>query len=267
MDGGQHITREESWRMWKRLCAADLCDASTAADLRAFGTFRFLHGLQRYASRMGHRGPPLAAADAENGWHLLETYAALGATRRGKRYKDWLFDKAEGAVDWLSSVEAGASLLMRDAVRERLRQEHAPAWMTSLQSPLGVASDLSIEDLLPDSADPVSVIEEQEWREIAQAQAAAFLPELNERQRIVIWARAEGIPLNDSRLAARIGRRPGALYETYQSTVMDICGRLKKLYQDEPSSRMVLLARLVLEHLKKTIRDEFISGKLRVPFP
>lgn len=252
-------TREGSWRAWKKMCAAGLCDAESEADLRHFGAARFSLYMRRYGSLAGGADHQ----NAEHGWHLLETHAAAGTARRGKRYKDWLFARADQSTDWLSAVESGASLLMRDAVRETLRRECSPAWMTSIQQPLagGDSSPLTLEDLLPDSVNPSDAVAEREWHELARAHAAETLPQLTECEQAVIWARGEGMALNDPALASRTGASESILYKTHRAAVENLCSHLKSRYTDTPAPCLIHLAGLILQELHRLISEQKSAQK------
>lgn len=254
LDNESRRTREASWRAWKKMCAAGLCDAESEADLRKFGAARCFLYMRRYGSQAGGA----EHQNAEHGWHLLETHAAAATDRRGKRYKDWLFTRADMSSDWLSAVESGASLLMRDAVRENLRRECSPAWMTSIQQPLpgGDSSPLTLEDLLPDSANPSDEAAEREWNELARALAVETLPHLTECERMVIWARGEGLTLNDPGLSARTGASASILYKTHRAAVENICSELKNRYHDTSAACLVHLAGLILQELHRLISKE-----------
>lgn len=258
-DNESRRTREGSWRTWKNMCAAGLCDAEAEADLRHFGAARCSLYMRRYGALAGGA----EHQNAEHGWHLLETHAAVGTNRRGKRYKDWLFARAEQFSDWLSAVESGASLLMRDAVRETLRREYSPAWMTSIQQPLpgGQSTPLTLEDLLPDTVIPSDEVAECEWNELARVHAVETLPKLSECERIVIWARGEGMTLNDPGLASRTGATESILYKTHRSAVEKMCRELKSLYRDTPPACLIHLAGLILQELHRLISEQKSSQK------
>lgn len=263
--GSDHLTTAEAWRVWKKACAADLCPAPEALALRQFGIHRFNHYLNRYAARLGRQGQVPRVAESGDAWHLLETYAQVGATREGKRYKDWLFARAPDQPHaWLNAVEAGATLLMRGAVREYLRREHAAAFMESMHRPLdGTAADSSftLEELLPDTAEPLHTIAEKEWHMLAQQQAERWYLSLYARERIVLWAREQGYSLADPDLVKWAGCRKSVLHSTYTNCIHRLCHEIKGEFPDETPAIWLMLTRKALEALKQIISLKIMSEK------
>lgn len=264
MNEKSHLTSEADWLIWRTQCAARLCPPETEASLKRFGTLRGRQYLQQFASRFGSCGNRSAIlAEAEHGWHWLETYAAIGTSRQGKRYKDWLFARAGQGHDWLAMVEAGASMLLRDSVREQLRHERAPKFMVSLHQPMGEGSQgaCTLEELIPDQVSPADTTTEWEWQEIAQSHAQRYYPTLNETEKLVLWARDQGLTLNDPQLAER-GKVPMAvLYRTYRSVVTRISLEVKAAHPGEDPASLIQIARLVLEQIALRLNSEIFCQK------
>ena len=264
MNENSHPTSEADWLSWKTHCAARLCPPETEASLKRFGTLRGRGYLQQFASgfgRSGNRSPILA--EAEHAWHWLETYAAVGTSRQGKRYKDWLFARAEQGHDWLAMVEAGASMLLRDAVREQLRREHAPKFMVSLQQPMGegLQGTCTLEELIPDQVSPTDSTTDWEWQQLALTHAQRCYPTLTETEKLVLWARDQGYTLNDPQLAERGKVSMNVLYRTYRSVVTRISLELKADYPGESPASLIQLARLVLEQIALRLNSENFCQK------
>ena len=115
------------WVEWKELCAADLCSDTARQALREFAFLRFRKFAYQYAHRTNTGGTGALVPDAGDAWHLFETHLAVKTTKQGKRYKDWLFDRVRSTKDPpLDVVQGGASLMMRDVVRERHRLRDGP---------------------------------------------------------------------------------------------------------------------------------------------
>ncbi|MCF7838281.1 MAG: hypothetical protein K9N49_06590 [Candidatus Marinimicrobia bacterium] len=250
------MTSRAAWQAWRAACAVDLCDAETAAMLRRFGAVRFARLLERYAGESGGLGRVSFAVDAREAWHLLETHTQVGRTRAGKRYKDWLFARARyQPAEWLRLVEAGAELLLRDAVREYLRREHLTVFMESLHQPLGDAAHAgyTLEDLLPSPGDPMDELAEREWREVARREAACFFPTLSAPERIGLWARLQGFNLTDPDVAQWAGVAKSMLSCTHRACVERLCRHLKRAYPDESPTIWRLLAQRTLEALEALI--------------
>lgn len=255
-----HITTELAWREWKKRCAADLCEPEIGGMLHRFGALRFASMLKRVTSDAERN-----SVDGSHGWHLLETYSRVSSTREGKRYKDWLFARADLQADrWLESIESGASLLMREVVRHYLREESAPAFMVSLnkkidrdiQSVSGTAGP-SLEDLLPGQIDPLDDIEAREWNDLARSLAGSVILSMSLIEKVAVWARAQGVPLSDPRVIKLAACSRSQLYAAYGECVERIARTLKREHPDEEAARLIQGARLVLDHLEKFIAREF----------
>ncbi len=268
MDNGMnHLTTEEAWRAWRTACAVDLCPPADGTVLRDFGAQRFRFYLDRYASRTGHRareGQTLRVPEDKDAWHFLETHAQVGTTREGKRYKDWLFARAETGTDtWLRVVESGASLLMRDAVREYLRREHTAAFMESLQRPAGRGDDTAytLEELIPDQVELLGDVEAREWNELGRATAETFLTTMTARERIAVWARANSIALSDPDLTRWAACGKSALHDAYTQCVERMCAEIKRSYPAESPAIWVQLARVTLERLNGLLFQKIMAEK------
>jgi hypothetical protein len=260
----QNCTTTEAWHHWKKACAADLCDAETAAMLRRFGAAKFSAYVKRYASRVGHYGQTMRVAESRDAWHLLETFARVGQTRSGKRYKDWLFQRAEHCGDnWLGAIEGGATLLMRNVVREYLRREHAPAFMTSLNKSLAgeSGSTLTLEALLPDTLDFHDELAEREWLTLAKDRAAAIYPSLDSRERIFLWARAQGYPLNDERIVKWTRSGASVNYEVYRKAVERLGLMMKKFLPGESPAVLTHVTCMALAELVQIILSKINQEK------
>ena len=181
----------------------------------------------------------------------------------GKRYKDWLFARAEQGHDWLAMVEAGASMLLRDAVREQLRREHAPKFMVSLQQPMGegLQGTCTLEELIPDQVSPTDSTTDWEWQQLALTHAQRCYPTLTETEKLVLWARDQGYTLNDPQLAERGKVSMNVLYRTYRSVVTRISLELKAAYPGESPASLIQLARLVLEQIALRLNSENFCQK------
>ena len=246
------MTRAEDWRAWKKACAADLCPAETAASLRRFGAVRFAGCVRRagYAS-LTTRDP----------WHLVETYSQVNRTRAGKRYKDWLFARTEGMVgDWAACVEGGVSLLMRSAVREFLRCEHAPLFMVSLDQPIGNGS-FSLADLLPEPADRRGDVEDGEIETLAARMADTMALSLSRTDLVLLWARTHGISFADPKVAKMTRQGKTMLYARFQEVVESVSRTLREELPREDAGVMRDLLMKTVMQLGVMARTKLFSGK------
>lgn len=260
---GEPSTTEPAWQEWKEKCAAELCAPENAAMLRRFGRRRFSSLLKKLI-----RDRQLVSADEVHGWHLLETYSQASSTRAGKRYKEWLFTRADlQSGTWVGSVESGATLLMREAVRHYVRREHAPAFMVSLQKNIGTESAATLEDLLPDPGDPLDEVAIREWHLIADALAGDLIASMSLAEKKAVAARANGFALSDPEIVAGAGCSRAHLYQAHRDAIEKIGFALKRKHPDESASTLLAAARLVLECLAEKInRPVFEENTTRNSF-
>ncbi len=257
---------EAAWREWKMLCALDLCSKSAVDHLLRFGVRRF----RRYVNRVhGHRSDSRSAPmlDARDAWHRFEVYLAVNKSRAGKRYKDWLFNRARHeSVRWEQVVEAGATLLMRDVVRDYLRREHAAPWMRSLQEPLCNVQGykVTLEDLLPGTFDPSCEVEKREVEAMAERLASDLLPELSLREQIAIFARASGIPVSDPDILNAAGCGKSVLNESYHSAFHKLAGHVRETTPDASPEECTAFAVMTHERLKDAIISK-IGSEIHLP--
>jgi hypothetical protein len=249
------ISSPEVWRAWKRVCAADLCDADTAAVLRRFGHARFAVYLRR-------TGCPLP--EAREAWHLFESTCQVSGTRAGKRYKDWLFARAQAMEgSWLEAIESGASLLMRSVVREFVRREHAPSFMQSLQQPVG-GGTISLEELLPDPSTASTDMDDETLRVMARALAGLLLPTMDKTERALVWAKVHDVSFADPRLInkTRLGRT--MLHEQFGLFMARLTVLVRARHPKETNSVTTSLIIFTLMALGEMLPDKLFSGRPRL---
>jgi hypothetical protein len=246
-----HLTRTEDWLAWRKACAARLCDPDTEAALRRFGRLRTQTLLARWQAKQASTGDTTPLVDPRDGWHLLETHARTGSTRAGKSYKRWLFARAEPAPSWIEAVEAGATLLLRAALREQLRRETPPAFTVSLYTSPGGTGEhtMTWEELLPDETTPLDHIDAREWHTLARDHANHLYPALSKPERLALWARQQGLILSDRRLTRWSRTTPNRLYEVHREALHRLCHHLRGHHPDESPARLIHLTQLVLQEM------------------
>lgn len=265
-----HITTVEAWQAWKQACAAALCSEEHAAELRRFGQSRFAGYLERYGARVGLRGQAGRLPTATDAWHLFETHAQVTTHREGKRYKEWLFVRAEQCPrPWLDTIESSVTLMIRDVVREYLRREHTPRFMESLHRSIP-ASDgnggLPLEELLPDSDEPLEELMQKEIHEAARMAAQRFFPSMDQRERIALWARSRGFALTDPDVQHWAGCGRSVLHSTHSACVARLCEGIRKSHPDESSASWLLMAKKAIEELIELIFLKIFSDKRTTRF-
>ncbi len=240
----------EPWNEWKKQCALSLCAESTITLLRDFAHRRFHNYFRRYAERVGLRNSAAYDMDGRDSWHLFETHLQINKSREGKRYKDWLFARAGGAA---AALESGATLLMRDVVREYLRREYSAAWMKSIQAGAGAGEERgwTLEDLLPGQADPLSDVMEREYKELAEKEAARILRDLSRRERIALAARAAGLSLAEPRIERAAGCKKSMLNQVWQTAAEKVAVEIRRAWAGEDRDAILQLTLSVFDTLKK----------------
>lgn len=244
--------REEPWPCWvewKRCCALGKCSESIAARLRGFAYHRFHYYVRRAATAAGTS--LCKEIDEGDAWHLFETFLLVKSTRAGKRYKDWLFARLDempglpGAV-----IESGATLIMRDVVREHLRREVAPLLQVSLHLPLatGEGAALTLEDLLPGPGDPVAEVARGEYPAFAATMAGRLFEETPQRLRVAILAKIMGLSLADPAVVAAAACGKSVLSAAYGAFRTELRARVVSEFSNEgPVGVADLLARVAQE--------------------
>nr|MDA3872938.1 hypothetical protein [Kiritimatiellia bacterium] len=115
---------------------------------------------------------------------LFEAYCAIHQRQDGKKYKEWLLTRGRRDLD---TVQSGVMLLIRNVVREWLRDTRPETAPVSLQ--LTVGEGLSLEQLLPDEDRFGWGSELTEW----VRQQVRMLPgALEEVEKVVLLLRARG---------------------------------------------------------------------------
>jgi len=256
----ENLTSKKAWHAWRRYCAVDLCPPLLAAELKEFGASRFCLYIKRYASRVGHDSSELLRlADWRNGWHLLETHARVGTMRSGKRYKDWLLRRGGPKEDWIDRVEAGASVLMRSAVREYLRRELSSHLQQSFDRLVG--GDIALSDLLPDRADTRESVLMGELEVIAEEVAQSFLPTMSYSAKQVMLVASLDAPLNHPEVVSWIGLTRSTVYALYTRTISELGQSIQRDFHAEPPEVRLKIAQISSEKIKSSIFLQLSSEK------
>lgn len=255
---GLHRTRLAEWHEWKDRCALDLCSGPTQQSLAAFAAIHFGRFLRRYAHLTNQ--PRLSSQlTGRESWHHLETFLMVRNSSEGKRYKEWLFARADGAPagDQLDAVAGTAALLLRDAVREHLRQEHAPRGMVSLSAPVPGAESagLTLEDLLPGSISPADEVAAREFERIAEAHARAFFDAAERRGRVAILAKHLGLSLADPSVLHKAGCAKSMLNDAYHRLFEDVSRRLKAEYCNDDADAVRLIVLMTFQQMSELSRE------------
>jgi hypothetical protein len=245
----------KDWMLWKQHCAAEACPPATRAVLQAFGHSRF----HRYAAAYAHttnvpEAHVLTPSPAE-AWHLFESWTRLRNTRSGKAYKAWLLARPAGGESALASIESGASLLMRDVVREYLRREFPSAHIAAVTPthPGGDVTVPSLDELLPDPDDPRARLVARDLERIAYTRVGPAFAALTPRERTALLARELNLSLAHPLVTTAAGCGKSALFKLYPAALAKIADQARLACPGEPPHILGRLAILIFDAVRDTI--------------
>ena len=245
------------WSTWRERCALSRCDEPVRDRLRAFVARRF----RRYVTRCAHVGTRPAFAphvNASEAWHRFESHLVVRRTRKGKRYKDWLLQRAalQGGTP-IQGVESGACLIVRTVARDVLAAEYASSGHVSLDA--AVCDDygrpLVMKDLLQGGDLPSDRAAHREAERLARRAAAPLFDALVRRERIALFSKAAGLPLAEPRVTRAAGCGKSSLHRAYQALVNRLASRVRADFAGEDAESAYTLALLTLNRMKELALD------------
>jgi len=237
-----------TWLEWKQRCALSRCGPATAETLRLFGWQQFC----RYARAGRGEAVDGRIPNAAECWHLLESWMVVGRTRRGKCYKQWLFDRLVGCDEPLNAVRGGASLLMRDVVREFLRREGPALGQVSFDSPIdGQHGQLSPAELLP--AAQVADADEPGLGAMAQTFAHRLFERLEFRERLVVLAKGLDVPLYHPVVEQRVGVRRSRVSLLWRGVFERLAAEIDRALPGEERASLLRLALSAAAELNRLV--------------
>lgn len=246
----------DAWIEWKRRCAYDLCGNEAKAYLREFAVARFRKWLDHCACSMRVSARQHETMPGRDTWHLLETRMTTGRDLRGKHYKDWLFRRVQHSKDSpLDVIQGGATLVMREAVRDLLRQEAAPGWVQSLSQPLSGSAecDLVLEDVLAGGANPADLAALREYDTIAVAHAGEVFKDMTHKERMAVLAKKIGLSVACEALERAAGCRKSRLSELYRQFAGRVGKFLKSRYSGEDMESLLTLALMIMDRVSEEV--------------
>jgi len=199
-----------------------------------------------YAAQTNIEDPETVArvVAATDMWHIFETHLQTGNTRKGKRYKDWLFARigqANGPA--LETIEGGASLLMRDVVRRQLQREFARRGTVCFTD--DDAAELQADQLLA-TPSPADETARREYEELAARHAVTAFGQMSHRERIALLCREVGLALSHPLAQQAAGCRKTTLHSTYLAFHEKMARAMKASYpEDDPESVLGLTLMLI----------------------
>ncbi len=227
------------------MCALDLCSKDSISALHTFVKLRF--------GKLLNRGLGESAQTPDNPWHLFEAHMTIKQTRQGKCYKDWLFARLVHSADPdINVLEGGATLIIRDVVREYLRQECAKPQTVSLDKALsGEFSDFTLLDLLASEQSPINAICMLEYERLADSYAEELIQNLTDRESIALLAKYMGISLVNPLVLETAECKKTVFTKTYVKFVQKVARRIKTEYAEEDTQSLLTLTLMVLRKIKK----------------
>lgn len=240
---GHELLTFECWNQWRERCAAALCSQTCADALRVFGFVRF----RTYVQRLNR---PVELPSAEVCWHLFESRIALQDSRPGKSAKNWLFARTRDPDQLFDAVQGGASLIMRDVVRDWIRRECPPREQVSLDV-VAPGTDLPLISMVPCVVPARDTVEDREDAQLADALAVSMCNELPDKAKRLLAACSEGLSLNHPGLDARTGCGRSARYTLWHRLLHQVADAVKDGFAEENAAYQLHMAGLVLESLQK----------------
>jgi hypothetical protein len=245
-----------NWGEWKEKCALALCAEDSRRLLPGFVHARFTHFVDAYVRTTNADSASGLIPSAAEAWHRFETHFKLHELPGGKAYKDWLFARLEErGYSAQESIEAGATLLLRDVVREYLRREYSSHRMVSTNEMVrGNAMGDNVprlEELLPGASDTMQDVAGRELRAIAQADSAVVFSRLDRRERIALLVHEAGMSLAHPEAVKAAGCGRNALNDAFHGALAKIASYARERHPGEDRPVQASLACLTYEKMRR----------------
>jgi len=220
------------WRAWHEACAFGLIGEEERVGLQKVVGDRF----RSRVKRLNAFGSGLPLMDDLGSSHLFESWCALHQRRDGKHYKDWLMTRGRRDVE---TIQSGVMLLVRNVVREWVKESHVQVAEMSLDESIKEASGMTLGGLLPSEGQDRT--EEQSlWIE---QQGVRLKKNVGEAERAVLLLRAEGRTFSHPQVKQDTGFGKTKLHETHRELLMRMAEEVKADFpgiEAEEASGMVL---------------------------
>ena len=248
-------TQRGSWEEWKERCAIGLCGGETRADLSAYGG----RAIKRLWSKFGGKLSEPFESDQQR-WHVFESYMHACSSRTGKRWKDWLFEKADSSSDpFVVVLEKEAYECMDSTMRKyclgesHRKAQQAGVWLNHLEEPISNASQSTLThgDVFAGNPweQPDQMAAWKELRAIAQAEAETLFSTLDQAGKTVLLAKYLGISLAEPAVERLAGKRKSVLYAQQKEIGETSRQRLLDQYSSEDARTLEALVALAEEAL------------------
>ena len=265
-------TELSSWLEWKSVCALELCAAPTQDQLAAFGMpiltnlFKEIDPDLNLVPGLWQQGSPGSQSSREK-WQVFETYMYASPKKTGKRWKDWLFEKAASSPDETAVVlEKLVCCCMRTAVRDfctkegRAKERFQKHIFVSKDAPLtlGEKGRATIEETIGYWLTPAVEAEFAELKELAHTLARSRFDSMPLEARVAVLATVLEISLAlpEVELAAKC--RKTKLYKIVKQLEQGIRKDLENEFREDDPETLEALAQLVFQKI-----GDFCTDKLR----
>lgn len=259
------------WLAWYRNCALAACDPRTRDALQSFALTRWRRYVFAYAGMTNCDATAMPIPSADIVWHDFETLLRLRHTRRGKAYKQWLFARQSsdrGDEASLKTIEGGATLIMRDVVRERLRREWPRRGTVSLNAPPpgAAAESPTLQDWLPASDHTLDDVQQRDLAALGEATARHLCREgLSRRAKTALLAREEGLSIAHPAVLQAAGCGKSSLYAAYADALETIAASVNRRFRQEDRATRAALAvatlKALIPHLRSWAKlENFMTG-------
>lgn len=234
---------------WRARCALARCDAAPAGILLQFAWTRFASLVRR----LGALAEGLAVPEPRDAWHLFEVHLVTGRTREGKRYKDWLFARTAGQTGAarVDTIQGGATLILRDVVRETIRREVRPLGMCSLDAPIRGTEGLTMADLVAGGASPADEADAREIETLARRAAAEMFARSTRRVRIGLCLREMGLSLDGPAVERVAGCGKSSLHAAVRAFTTELAAAVRGAHASEPPGTAHAIAARAVQILRE----------------
>lgn len=256
----------EHWLEWGERCALGRCGDAARDRLINFARHRFGGFLKTFSSLTAIPGDEIVVPEGRDAWHLFETHAVARSMGTGKIFKRWIFGRrGEDPETWYDSVSSGATLILRNAVREYVVRELPRERTASLESHADTSCEFAPGDELLLSAPGVEMqVQMRELDDICRDLEQEVFEMSTLRERVALLAKSVGISLDHPLVNKAAGCGRTVLGETYRNYVLSIGALVRSRYPDDDSETVMILSMQLLDRIKKMT---FLWFEAENPFP
>lgn len=242
------MTAEEelyAWEEWRRQCALGKIRPEEQQHLTGVIAQRFQRRLRKLAAAGIWLGPAPAAPEPADCAHYFESYLALHQRRDGKSYKHWLLTRGRRDLD---TVQSGVMLLIRNVVKEWIRDTHPRTAPLSLQDTFG--SDVSLEQCIPGAVSG----EETSLRSWILEKRGVWAEDCTDAEKRMLAIRAKGWVFSSPRALAVAGMGKTTLHKLHRAVLQRWVGCVQEAHPGTSAEEAVPA---LLEALDETGRRFF----------